>query len=131
MRERLWIGAGLALFVILVTYPVWHGLQAHSSTKGPNLVLPAREKECVAPTSFMKTSHMKLLVDWRESVVRNDRHTYVAFNGKTYDMSLTGTCLRCHDKRQFCDRCHTYAGIETPFCWDCHVDPSLAQRSVP
>ncbi len=45
---------------------------------------------------------------------------------------LTGTCLTgCHtNKADFCDRCHNYAGVSV-YCWECHVDPKLARRSVP
>jgi len=131
MRDRIWIIAGLVLFIGLVTYPVWHHLEARTTTLPPALVLPKQEKQCVAPVSYMRSSHMKLLLDWRESVVRDGKRHYVAFDGKTYAMSLSGTCMKCHDKQAFCDRCHNYAGVQTPYCWDCHVDPKLAQRSAP
>jgi hypothetical protein len=130
MRDRIWIVAGLVLFLGAVTYPVWHELVARTPLRPPDLVLPAHEKQCVAPVSYMRTSHMKLLLDWRNSVVRENKLQYVAFNGRVYDMSLTGTCLKCHDKREFCDRCHTYAGVNTPYCWECHIDPALTQRSA-
>jgi hypothetical protein len=42
-------------------------------------------------------------------------------------MSLTQTCMRCHESRaDFCDRCHAYAGAQ-PACWGCHVDPKIVQ----
>jgi [DsrC]-trisulfide reductase subunit J len=130
MRDRLWIIAGLFLFLGLITYPAWHDLAARTTSKGPDLVLPANEKDCVAPVSYMRTSHMKLLLTWRDEVVRHDQHTYTSFDGKVYSMSLSGTCLRCHNKERFCDRCHSYVGVSTPYCWNCHVDPALAQRSA-
>ncbi|HXH49761.1 MAG TPA: sulfate reduction electron transfer complex DsrMKJOP subunit DsrJ [Terriglobia bacterium] len=130
MRDRLWIIAGLLLFLGFVTYPMWQDLVAGTSSRPPQLVLPTNEKQCVAPVTYMRTSHMKLLLDWRESVVREDNHKYVAFNGKVYDMSLTGTCLRCHDRQQFCVRCHDYAGVRNPYCWDCHLDPAQVKRSA-
>ncbi len=129
MSDRVWIIAGLLVFLALVTYPVWHDLEAHATSKGPALVMPVGEKQCVAPLSTMKTSHMQLLLTWRDSVVRDNQRNYTAFTGRTYTMSLTGTCLNCHNKEQFCDRCHTYLGVSTPFCWDCHVDPRQIQRS--
>jgi hypothetical protein len=53
--------------------------------------------------------------------------TFTAFDGKSYTMALTQTCLKCHaSKADFCDRCHNYAGV-APYCWDCHIDPKLAQ----
>ncbi len=132
MRDRALIYAGLAFFLALVTFPVWHNLRAGTSSKGPEPKLPANEKQCVAPTAYMRSSHMDLLVSWREGVVRQRERVYRAFNGRTYNVSLTGTCLsQCHqNKADFCDRCHNYAGV-TAYCWDCHVDPRLVARSAP
>jgi hypothetical protein len=130
MRDKVWIITGLLLFLGLITYPVWHNLSAHSTSKGPDLVLPVRAKECVAPLSYMRSSHMELLLSWQDEVVRQGQHTYTAVDGKVYNMSLSGTCLRCHNKKEFCDRCHSYAGVSTPYCWDCHVDPALAEGSA-
>jgi predicted amidophosphoribosyltransferase len=78
---------------------------------------------------------MQLLVEWRESVVRDDQRKFKAPNGKVYEKNLTRTCLeQCHaNKREFCDRCHAYAGISGPYCWDCHNDARVmvAARSAP
>ena len=130
MRDRIWIYAGLLFFLGLISYPVWHSLTVKANTRPPDLVLPKNAKDCVAPVEYMRTSHMKLLLDWRDKVVRQDELKYTAPDGKVYDMSLTRTCLNCHDKEGFCDRCHTYAGVSGPYCWDCHVDPKLARRSA-
>ena len=92
-------------------------------TKLPNLTLPVNQKQCVAPISYMRASHMQLLLQWRRDVVRRGDRKYVAFDGKVYDMSLTKTCLGCHNKEQFCGRCHTYAGVSGPYCWNCHNEP--------
>ena len=130
MRDRVLILGGLVIFLVLITMPIWWDSAARVTSKGPEPVLPANEKSCVAPTEYMRTSHMKLLIDWREQVVRNDVRTFTAFNGKTYKMSLTGTCMGCHtDKSQFCDRCHDYAGVSV-YCWDCHIDPKLARKGA-
>jgi hypothetical protein len=60
--------------------------------------------------------------------VREHNRKFVAFDGKTYTISLTQTCMKCHtSKAEFCDRCHEYAGV-TPYCWDCHIDPKLARK---
>ncbi len=110
---------GLGVFAAAVTTPVWYGI-AHGKGKAPELQLPTDAKECIEPTSFMRAKHMELLNSWRESVVRKAEHVYVASDGKHHDMSLTGTCLRCHSEpSKFCNRCHDYAGVEV-FCWDCH-----------
>lgn len=123
MRDRGIIWSGLAIFLALLTLPVWHNLSAGITAKGPNQALPAREKQCVAPIAYMKTSHMRLLMDWREAVVRGNTREYVAYDGRHYNMSLTSTCLnQCHaGKGDFCDRCHTYAAVSAS-CWNCHVD---------
>jgi len=124
MRDRLLIFSGLALFVFFVTWPVWHGVAARTSAAGPKLELPKLEKNCVAPREYMRTSHMSLLINWRENAVRNNQLRYRAYNGKTYDVSLSRTCLgQCHGTREkFCDRCHSYAAVSGPYCWNCHND---------
>ncbi len=123
MRDRGLILGCLAIFVGLVTSPMWFNLAAGTSPKGPELKLPTKEKHCVAPVEYMRTSHMELLASWREEVVRRSGRTFVAYDGTTYNMSLTQTCLKCHgSKADFCDRCHEYAGV-APYCWDCHIDP--------
>ena len=63
---------------------------------------------------------MELLDSWRDAVVRTNQRVYVATDGKKHPMSLTGTCLSCHEEPdKFCNKCHQYAGVEA-FCWDCH-----------
>jgi hypothetical protein len=132
MHDRGWIFAGLLLFLALATLPVWHNLAAGNPHQPPDLKLPLHEKECVAPVTYMKTAHMKLLSEWRDQVVRNNIRTFTAFNGQVYTISLSGTCLQqCHaDKAQFCDRCHAYNGVREPYCWDCHIDPKSANQSA-
>jgi len=130
MRDRGLIIGGLALFLVLLTFPVWYNLAAGTTSKAPELTRPVDEKNCVAPVAYMRTSHMDLLVTWRDQVVRQHTRSVTAFDGKVYAMSLTQTCLKCHtNKAEFCDRCHTYAGV-VPVCWDCHIDPKLAQGSA-
>jgi hypothetical protein len=125
MRDRTLILAGLASCLGLLTWPAWRTLAAPPSPP-PDLARPANATECVAPTGYMRASHMVLLQDWREKVVRAGVRTYTTPAGRVVPMSLTGTCLRaCHtDKAKFCDRCHDYANVK-PTCWNCHVaDPS-------
>jgi len=133
MRDRLWILAGLAGFIALVTVPFWwlHGA-AKEPSKVPNLILPVNATQCVAPAAIMRAQHMRLLISWREDVVRHGDRRYVAFDGKVYDKSLTRTCLGCHVKEQFCDRCHAYVGVSEPYCWSCHHEPQInIARSAP
>jgi hypothetical protein len=133
MHDRGWIVGGLLLFLGLVTFPFWYNLLSGPNGLAPNLQLPPQEKECVAPSSYMRTAHMDLLIQWRDLAVRRNIHTYTGQNGKQYRISLTGTCLQqCHtDKVAFCDRCHAYDGVRDPNCWDCHLAPGTPHPQEP
>ena len=131
MRDRPVIFTGLAAFLILATFPFWYNLSARTAVRGPALRLPPG-KQCVAPVDFMKAYHMRMLNSWRDQVVRNGVRRYVSPDGTSYDMSLNRTCLaQCHQNRaEFCDRCHSYAGVSTAYCWSCHNTPTNALRSA-
>jgi hypothetical protein len=124
MGDRGRIVLGLAIFVILVTFPFWGRLAAGDAAVGrPELDLPADATACVEDTPFMTVNHMDLLNLWRDAVVRDGVLEYTAASGESYQMSLTKTCLDCHDNRDdFCTRCHDYANVE-PTCWECHTTP--------
>jgi hypothetical protein len=132
MRDRGLIITGLVVFLGLATFPFWYAKASGATAAAPRRVLPANAKQCVLPAAEMRARHMKLLMDWRLQVVRNNVRTYTAPDGKTYTMSLTNTCLKeCHtNKAEFCDRCHTYEAVQGPYCMDCHVDPKLAAPVV-
>ena len=86
--------AGLALFLGLATLPFWIGQQSPE----PKATMPAMETgfQCVEPPEYMRANHMQLLDDWRNEVVREGNRTYVSSSGKTFEKSLTKTCLGCH-----------------------------------
>jgi hypothetical protein len=129
MRDRHAIFAAVIVFFVVVTSPIWYARAAGTTARGPEAKLPETEKTCVMPVEYMRASHMELLLTWRDDVVRRQNRTFVSPDGKAYAKSLTGTCLRCHsNKAEFCDRCHTYAGV-TPYCWDCHVVPASPKGS--
>ncbi len=114
---------GLGVFFVLLAFPFWFTAASGQGGAKPEIVKPAQEKQCIEPAGYMRAKHMQLLVQWREEVVRNGPGRYVAGDGKEYDMSLTGTCLKCHsNKAEFCDRCHDYSGVQ-PDCWSCHTAP--------
>jgi cytochrome c len=134
MKQRQWgmIAAGILIFAALITFPFWYG--KGKSTPAPTLSLdtPAiaqlQEKRCVEDTTFMRANHMKLLDTWRDEVVREGHRLYTAKNGRTFEKSLTGTCLQCHsNKEQFCDRCHNYVGAK-PSCFNCHIIPGEVKK---
>jgi hypothetical protein len=119
------IVVGVLVFLAIFAFPIWTALG--TSPAQPKVELPKDMKECVAPTEYMKTSHMQLLNEWRDSVVRDNNRVWVSHTGKQYNMSLTNECLRCHtQKDKFCDQCHNYVGV-APFCWDCHTYPKEAK----
>jgi hypothetical protein len=119
---------GLGIFVILITYPFWCRLAAGDALPGrAELEYPADEEACVEDTPFMRASHMDLLSQWRDDLVRSGATEYTSTSGpnsgETYPMSLTKTCLSCHEDRDaFCTRCHDYADVQ-PTCWQCHTTP--------
>ncbi len=114
---------GIILFFCLITFPLWYSVASGKADYVPEPEIITEEEQCVEPTQYMRSSHTDLLNEWRESVVRGGTRTYVASDGREYDMSLTGTCTSCHsNKAQFCDQCHSYVGV-TPGCWNCHNPP--------
>lgn len=124
MRERLLIFFGLFLFMALVTFPIWKGVAAQSTTTGPRLKAVEGYENCVAPLDTMRTAHMTLLKQWRDGKVRENITEHTAHDGKVYPVNLTKTCLGCHgSKDQFCISCHSYVGVAAVDCWDCHTSP--------
>jgi hypothetical protein len=119
---------GIIIFVVLFTSPIWTNMLSPDEAKAPDIKLPKGHKECVMDKEYMTAYHMDLLNQWRDNVVRQDIRYYdkdgkpFYLNGKRVEMSLTKTCMNCHDSRaDFCDQCHNYLDVH-PYCWDCHVD---------
>jgi hypothetical protein len=126
MCDRALILTGLALFLLLATFPVWYNVAAGTPATAPE-PKRAAERPCVEPAETMRAAHMDLLLRWRERAVREGERVFIASDGRRHTVSLTQTCMGCHESRaDFCDRCHDYAGVK-PACWDCHVDPKPAR----
>ncbi len=126
------IGVGLVIFLGGVTFPIWYSAAAGDTWQRPEPALPEKATECVESRAYMKASHMDLLDRWRDEVVREGQRTYTASDGKTWDRSLSRTCMQegCHaNKQQFCDECHIPLGVTHSWlvdeleCWECHVAP--------
>jgi hypothetical protein len=118
---------GLAIFLILITFPIWYNVAQGKAGYVPELEKAARGDNCVRDSAWMTSYHMDLLNSWRDQAVRQGQRFEVAAGGVVYERSLTNTCLGCHEnKDKFCDRCHSYMGVD-PYCWDCHVDPKEVQ----
>lgn len=121
MNDKKVIIAGLAIFLAAVTCPFWYTLLAGAKVSRPVLEKPVGETRCIEEKIFMRENHMQLLNEWRTMLVRNGVMEYTSKSyGVKYEISLTKTCLKCHNKRdEFCNRCHNYVNA-APTCWDCH-----------
>ena len=123
MSDKGKIIGGLVVFLFLVTFPLWYTVAAGGDATLPDLEYPDGESQCVEDTEFMRANHMDILNQWRNALVRDGETEYTASSGERYTISLTGTCMDCHDNRDtFCTRCHDYSNV-TPMCWSCHVEP--------
>ncbi|MFP4368184.1 MAG: sulfate reduction electron transfer complex DsrMKJOP subunit DsrJ [Candidatus Kapaibacterium sp.] len=120
---------GIIIFIALFSAPFWVNSLGKSEAGAPELEYPKDHSECVRDSEWMKAYHMDLLNDWRDKVVREDIR-FTEFHGGEIEMSLTRSCMNCHDnKEKFCDRCHNYLDV-TPYCWDCHVEPMGAKEPL-
>jgi hypothetical protein len=136
--DRNKIVVGLTIFFAIVTLPFWPNVGKVIPAPQPKLDTPAiqkveqKERKCVMPTDWMRAKHMRLLIDWREEVVRSeeasgpkDFRVFESPDGRKFTASLSNTCMNCHsNKTQFCDQCHNYVAV-TPTCWGCHLDKEL------
>jgi hypothetical protein len=125
MRDRGRIALGLGAFLALAAYPLWHALGSGRAARArPALERAVGDAPCIEDTTWMKAHHADLLNTWRTAVVREGQRYYTASSGRRYQMSLTGTCLKCHaNSADFCVRCHAWSGVPTIPCWSCHVQP--------
>ncbi len=124
---------GLALFLAAAMLPVWRG----AVIRGPGFQSPPNPQgqQCIEPKGFMRTEHMRLLMRWRDEVVREDRRLYIARDGRAWEKSLAKTCLGCHRPADVmgksttaavvCGECHAYVNVKLD-CWNCHLDSATA-----
>jgi hypothetical protein len=114
---------GLIIFVLFVTFPLWFNAFSTAASTVPKPELPLGS--CIAPAAEMRASHMVILNEWRDDVLRNGDRVTVTVNGKQYRKGLQMACMQCHsNKEKFCDSCHEYASVK-PYCWDCHLTQSV------
>ena len=113
---------GIAVFLLLVSFPFWHNLAFGVSEGAPKLPKVQGAEHCIDDTAYIKANHMQLLIEWRDEVVRENNREYTSpQDGKKYTKSLTNGCLKCHESNEkFCQKCHDYAGVDV-YCWDCHL----------
>jgi hypothetical protein len=121
MYDAKYIIPGLIVFVALMTFPIWKNMGNAGPVPKPEK--PKEVTKCVESVKVMRTSHMKILDDWRDQALREANRTPIEVNGIKYDRSLMNGCMKCHtEKKKFCDECHTYTSVK-PYCWDCHFLP--------
>lgn len=121
---------GLIIFVLLVTFPLWFNAFSTASDLPKPELPPGGEKQCVAPAAEMRASHMVMLNEWRDEVLRDGNRVAVTVGGKEYRKGLQMACMECHtNKEKFCDSCHTYTSVN-PYCWDCHLTPGQAKKET-
>ncbi len=130
---------GFALFLVVATLPIWLGAGGHRSDfhSPPN----RGGERCIEPKDFMRVEHMRILVRWRDDVVREGNRVYVATDGRHWEKGLN-TCVACHghaDARgksttaaAACSECHGYVDAELD-CWNCHHEAAAgaAARARP
>lgn len=127
MYHAKYVIPGLCLFLLLVFLPSILGRGRMFTVA---LELPKDAKACIEDTAVMRDRHMQILDAWRTQVVRQGKHIYVNAKGKKYVMRLTDTCLGCHTKTGFCDRCHAVMDVN-PTCWNCHNSSPDQPTAVP
>lgn len=113
---------GIIIFVLLALTPFIINMASSADERNiPDMKYPEGHEECIRETDYMRAYHMDILNDWRDQVVRENIR-YFNYNGEKLEMSLTNTCMDCHDnKADFCDQCHNYLDVD-PYCWDCHFE---------
>lgn len=114
---------GLIVFVGLMCFAIFNNVGSKVEEPKPASAKDLGYTECVKPLAEIKSSHMVLLNEWRDEVIREGKREKVEAGGKLYEKSLQNGCMVCHtSKEKFCDTCHQYASVY-PYCWDCHVEP--------
>ena len=126
MRDVRFIAAGIAVFVLLFTFPFLMNLGKTSVQIQPPGILQddkamqeLADKLGVKDGDEFREKHRQVLADWKQLVVRDGKRIYVTKDGREVPMSLENLA----SQPQYCTTCHDYAGIEKPSCWTCHEEP--------
>lgn len=121
---------GILIFLLLIISPFLYNAATGKASYIPEVKIETEATKCIESKEYMRANHMDLLDDWRNEVVRGESRIYTASDGKEYEKSLTNTCMNCHISRtDFCVKCHDYAAVKQPKCWDCHNDHVDTQTS--
>ncbi len=127
---------GLAIFLVLALSVIGYNMTAGDNKKPePEDAKLKGYTACVKDLDYMQSSHMVLLNDWRDEVIREGKRELVetADGSLKVEKSLQNGCMKCHtSKVKFCDTCHEYASVK-PYCWDCHlapVEPATGKEAI-
>jgi hypothetical protein len=116
MTERTYRRAVTTGLLIMLA-PLALSLVTYASGAQKNalpVTLPSRAR-CILDTPNVRSNHMTYLKQRRDEVVRDGRRL------NPYVPRAMDTCKGCHgDKAQFCDKCHTRAGVNLD-CFGCHT----------
>ena len=118
LYDRGKIIAGIVIFLILITFPFWYGKGKAVAPPELELDTPAIEQLAGKALRGGCRLHAGQPHEASDRLARRASSgkasaLYTATDGRVFEMSLTGTCLKCHsNKDQFCDRCHDYVGVE-------------------
>ncbi len=131
---------GLAVFVLLITFPIWYNnfigdagavqsakyntiAESHEAfeamLQGMGIKFPNGARHSLS-TQEMRATHMNVL-----QRIHTTAKNYVP--GKD-EKKPTMSCLTCHSGSaeqplEVCNKCHASASVKTPDCWSCHTKP--------
>ncbi len=90
----------------------------------PPIPPPAKGDECVEPTDVMRRDHMRFLQHQRDDTVhggiRGAKHSLVGCIDCHAQTDAHGVAIAVNAKGQFCESCHSFAGVRMD-CFGCHT----------
>lgn len=93
----------------------------------------ARGDACVEPTEIMRRDHMRFLMHQRDDTVhggiRGAKHSLVGCIECHAQTDAQGVAIPVDAKGQFCESCHTFAGVRMD-CFECHAAVPAANPST-
>lgn len=84
---------GLIVFLFIMTFPIWYNLASEKDLSRLDPIaatkdVPGKDR-CVLPKEEMRASHMDLLNEWREIVVRRGERIHTTPDGRNFNRSLS------------------------------------------
>ncbi len=115
--------AGLAIFILLITFPIWYNnLGTVSAAPGKDSKLTEdmfqgirfpNDARHALTSEEMRATHMNMLKDIHAKVT--------GYNPAKDGLKEQMSCVMCHGSTaQFCTSCHDYVSVAPVNCADCH-----------